>query len=205
MIGFRESAYYWIPLTPALAIGMAAGIHALGTVALISRRVALLIAGVAVTGSAAYLIGVPRGHVPDATQNPASPRVARFVRSITRQSDRIYIVSPDLQEVYWLADRRPAAKYLYPDFVPLLPDREHDYRRFQKAPAVIVVAWPGLFGWPHKYVQIDQMTPWIRFVENAIAGEHMRIVADFSTCCWRFGGDYSVRVYARPGIGIEPR
>lgn len=160
--GLRVFPHYFIPMLPGLALMAGLGLDALAGE--LARGRAAALCAVVVLGLAGELsLGPGR----DAIANNPSERfgtdtdpaaadiqaIGARVRRLTSARQRIWVATEGDtntgQGIYWLADRRPAARFLYPfDTVPPT-DRQVGASLARRPPAVIVV----LNNAPEDYLQ----------------------------------------------------
>ena len=146
----RDYAHYFVVVTPPLALLVGAGLAVAGRLAP-ALRVAIpafvlcvLSAQLAVDGWRRAL-DVPahrRWMGTDQAQLAGLDEAARLVGRITRPRDRVYVVSSagrGGQLLYWLADRRPAHRLMFPG--EMAPSRLDEVARdlAQHPPAALVL------------------------------------------------------------------
>lgn len=137
--------HYYVQLVPPLAVLAAFGLERLGARGAVIACAAVVVALVVV--AAPLWLESPREqareiwpHDPHLLHDRA---VADYVHAHARAREKVYVVWA-AADVYYLADRRPAFKYLWFRNVQTIPHALRDARRMLRAkrPALVVVAQP---------------------------------------------------------------
>jgi 4-amino-4-deoxy-L-arabinose transferase-like glycosyltransferase len=120
-------AHYFVVLTPPLALLAGAGLGALAPRRALPALVLCALVAVLAAGGWRDALEVPAQRRWMGTEQPQLAGIgaaAQLVQRITRPGDRVYVVSNfgrGGQIVYWLADRRPAHRLMFPS--EMLPPR----------------------------------------------------------------------------------
>jgi hypothetical protein len=142
--------HYYLQLVPPLSLLAAVGVR---TLWLSAPRPAIATAGAAAAATLALAIPVAWANPTKQAQTiwPADPHLvhdavlARYVRAHTRPRERILAVWADA-DLYYLADRRPAARYLWSRNVASIPGALEAVRHAlatRRAELVLVVQPPA--------------------------------------------------------------
>ncbi len=142
--------HYYLQLVPPLSLLAAVGVR---TLWLTAPRPAIATAGAAAAATLALAIPVAWANPTKQAQTiwPADPHLvhdavlARYVRAHTRPRERILAVWADA-DLYYLADRRPAARYLWSRNVASIPGALEAVRHAlatRRAQLVLVVQPPA--------------------------------------------------------------
>src|SRR5438067_1355975 len=142
--------HYYLQLVPPLSLLAAVGVRKLW---LSAPRPAIATAGAAAAATLALTIPVAWATPTEQAQAiwPADPHLvhdavlARYVRAHTRPRERILAVWADA-DLYYLADRRPAARYLWSRNVASIPgalEAVHHALATRRAELVLVVQPPA--------------------------------------------------------------
>ena len=142
--------HYYLQLVPPLSLLAAVGVR---TLWLSAPRPAIATAGAAAAATLALAIPVAWANPTKQAQTiwPADPHLvhdavlARYVRAHTRPRERILAVWADA-DLYYLADRRPAARYLWSRNVASIPGALEAVRHAlatRRAQLVLVVQPPA--------------------------------------------------------------
>ncbi len=152
-LGVRDFPHYFQPLVPGLCVlavlgAEAAAAHLTGLTH--TGRLALA-AAVWATVAAFLALGPAR----DRLASGAGPQPAVYgifaglIRAHTKPSDRIYVAAYDNgYQLYWLADRNPAARFFFPAImggppIKVIPRYDLTVADLQRRLPAAVVIWPG--------------------------------------------------------------
>ncbi len=124
--GVRDFSHYFVPIVPPLAVLVAAGVASLERRLVVPEPRARSAVTVAVLAPVFLLLAlVPaRERLTYGTSFAldAQKQVARIVQEVTTPSERVYVATPfEGQTAYWLGERLPASRYIFPAIMPAFP------------------------------------------------------------------------------------